>query len=129
MEHQVGDVVEIGRVSVQNDEACAALLGEDGKTRSRVDDEGRPDGDEEVGRDGRLFRGAHRRFGHRLPERNGGGFDEPAALGASGRFFRSLEFDANLGELVAAPAVEAGRVHRASMELDDALRGHPACLV
>src|SRR5207302_1422737 len=79
--------------------------------------------DEETGRE-RLERGPpHRLDRHRLAEGDRRGLDPAAADAANGCGSVALEGGAQFGDLVAPPALEAVRVGRVAVQLDDLLVG------
>ena len=79
MDDEVGDAVEGGLLTVEYHELRAEALGVFGKSRRRIDDEGRAGGQHQVAGLGVLPRAAHGVFRHRLAERDGGALDDAAA--------------------------------------------------
>ncbi len=70
----------------------------------------------------REFRGAaHRLFGHRLSERDGGGLDRLVADGAVGRAADFVEALLGPGKIVSLSAADAAGVSGIAVELDDVL--------
>src|SRR5258708_29406806 len=70
----------------------------------------------------REFRGAaHRLFGHRLSERDGGGLDRLVAHGAAGRAADFVEALLDPGKTVSLSAADAAGISGIAVELDDVL--------
>ena len=129
MMDEVRQIVERGRVAINDGQECAAAFGNDGKARRRLHLPGRTDDDEAI----RLFApslGAlHRLDGHRLAERDVRRFQKTAAVIASrsGQFLAPRLVD--MGRLVMLAALKAGNVAIGAMKLDQFCLGSAGELV
>ena len=65
---QVGDVLELGRIAVDDDEARAVAFGHQRETGGRPDDQLGTNRDEKIARFCKLLRPTHGDVGHRLAE-------------------------------------------------------------
>lgn len=126
---KVRQIVERGRIAVDDGQECAAAFGDHRKGRRRLHLQGRTDDDEAI----RLFApslGAlHRLHGHRLAERNVRRFQKTAAViaGRSGQFFVPRLVD--VGRLVMLAALKAGNMAIGAMKLDQLCFGSAGELV
>ncbi len=68
MQNQIGMIIQIGRVTIENDELRSVALGNDGERCGRIDDKRRTDGKEEITGKRGLFRPGHGALGHGLTE-------------------------------------------------------------
>src|SRR5260370_31022831 len=84
-DHEIGKLVLLGGLVVDNDQLGAAVLGQHRKTCGRPDHQRRSDRKEQVAMLGALRGAAHGLIRHRLPERDGGGFVRLLADGSSWR--------------------------------------------
>ena len=101
----------------------------DREPRRRVDHERRPDSQEQVAGERQFLRPPHRRFGHRLTERDRGRLDDPAAGRATRGLSGRLEPGPDPIKLVALPARKAGRIGAVAVQLDDAVGGYAGFLM
>ena len=82
---EIGDVVELGRLAIDDDEPRAVALGHQRKAGRRPDHQRRADGEEEIAGERQLLGAAHGGLRHGLAERDGRGLDVAAAVRAIGR--------------------------------------------
>ena len=126
---KIGDVVELCRLAVDDDERGAVALGHQRESGRRPHHQRRADGEKQVAAARQFFGPAHRLPRHRLAERHRRRLDE-AAAGAIRRVAAvALEPRAHRLDLVADAAVEAGGVGRVAVQLDDVRGGKARGLV
>src|SRR3954454_2853577 len=77
---KVGDFIEIGRLTVDDDKARAISFRVKRKSGGRPDHKRRTDRDKEIAGGTQLLRASHFVLRHRLSERYGGGFDVATAI-------------------------------------------------
>src|SRR5580765_1683784 len=119
IDDQIGYLVELGRVAIDNDKASAVALGDQREAGGWPDDQRRPDRDEKIARLCKLLRPAHRHVGHRLTERYRRRLDEAAAVRTVGRATVGAVHPApHPGKLIPLGAVDAGRIGGVTVQLD-----------
>src|SRR5579864_4873527 len=127
---KVGDVVELGRLAIDDDEAGAAALRQQRKAGRRPDHEGGADRQKQIAMKRKVLGALHCGIGHRLAERYGRGLDVAAAARAVGRAaVRGIHALPHPGEFVAFIAIEACGESRIAVQLDHMLRGKSRRLV
>ena len=94
--HEVGHIVELRRLAIDDHEPRAVPFGDQWKSGGRPDDQRRPDRQEQIAVERELLGTAHLALGHRLPERNGRGLDISTAVRAIGRATRLRRMNALL---------------------------------
>ena len=110
--HEIGDLVEIGRFAIDDDQFRAVLFGYQTESGRGPDHERCAYRDEKVARQRELARTPHCRIGHRLAERDGRGLDIAAACGTIGRAaIPRLHVPAHPRQLIALVAIQA-QAHR-----------------
>src|SRR5262249_29524249 len=120
---EVGQLVLLGRLTVDDDEARAVVFGQDWETGSRVDHQRAAEHDKQVCRQGQLVRPFHGSLWHGLPERDGCGLDHAAAGCAERQPFVDREDLLHPIEFVAATAVEAGGIGGVAVQFNDLVLG------
>src|SRR5262249_47265889 len=76
---EIGQIVEIGRVAVENDKACPAALSQKWNPRCRPHHKRRADRQKQIAGAGKRFGATHGRLRHRLAKRDRRCFDVAAA--------------------------------------------------
>src|SRR5260370_39047432 len=104
---QISDIILLGGLVVDDHQSGAAVFGQHRKACRRPDHQGRSDRQEQVAMPGQFRGAAHRVFGHRLPERDGGGLYRLGADGAVGPAPRLLEAPPYPGKVVTLPPTPA----------------------
>src|SRR5271165_4464805 len=124
VEYEIGDRVEAGRLAVDDDQCGTVALGQFREPGRRIDDERGAGDDEQIG-GARLDLGApHRLDRHRLAEGDRCSLD-PAPAGAANRCRAvALEGATQFANLVPPRAIEAVRVGRVAVQLDDLVHGN-----
>jgi len=126
---EIGHVVEIGRLAVENHKARSAPLGEQWKTRCRPNDQRRADGEKEIAGAGKRFGAPHGRFWHRLAKRDCCGFDVAAAIVTVRCAAVGFETHLDPGKLITPAAIKACGIGGIAMQLHDLVGRKPRGLV
>src|ERR1700738_2471920 len=128
-DHQIGDIILVGGLVVDDHEPGAAVFRHQGKAGGRPYHKRGSDRDEQVA-GLREFGGAsHRIFRHRLPERDGGRLDRLAADGAIGRGAGLVEAPPDQSKVVSLSAADAAGVSGVAVQLDDVFGCQPRFLM
>ena len=115
---EIGEIVEFGRLAIDDDELRAVALRHQRKSRRRPHHQRRADREIEIGRHRQRFGVTHRRFRHRLAERDRRGLDIAVAFDAFGRAAGLIEALLHPFEFVALAAIETGGVARVAVQFD-----------
>ena len=129
MNDQVGVVVLIGRLAVDDDELRAVALGHLGKAGRRIDDERAAEHDEQIAGQRLLLGAQHRHFRHRLTEGDRRGLHDPVTLLADRQLSLLEEGAADRRQLVPVAAIETGGIGRVAVQFDDLRVRHARALV
>src|SRR5580704_18073401 len=104
---KVGNIVELGRLAIDDRKLRAVALRHQRKAGRRPDQERRTDRQKQIAMKRKVLGALHCGIGHGLTERNGGGLDEAAAAAVGRTAIRCIHPLPHPGELVARVAVEA----------------------
>ena len=116
---KVGDFIEIGRLTVDDNETCAISSRVKRKSRGRPDHKRRADGNKEIARGTQLLRTSHLVLRHGLTERHSGSFDVAAAIAIGCAAVQGVEFLLHPREFVALLACQTGCVSGIAVQFDD----------
>ena len=120
---KIGDIIELGRLTIDDGEPRAIAFRHQGKTCRRPDHERRADGQEQIATQRQFLGAPHGAIGHCLAKGYGRGFDVAAAGWTIWRTaIRRFHPLAHPGQFVAIAAVEAETVGRIAVQLDHMFR-------
>ncbi len=122
-QNEIGKIVLIGRLIVEDHEACADVLGKHRKPGRGPDHQRGADRDQQIATCCQRLGATHRDFRHRLAERDRRGLDRIVA-GRAGRrdAARGVELLPHPVDLVALAAADAARVARIAVQFDHVVR-------
>src|SRR5436305_9734376 len=128
-DYQIGNVVLLGRLIVDDHQSGAAVFRHQRKAGGRPDHKGRSDRKKEVAMLGKFGGPTHRVIGHRLAERDGGGLDRFVAHHAIRSAAISFEAPLDPAKIVIPAATDATRIRSIAVKLYDMLGGEPRHLM
>src|SRR6202030_2807745 len=115
---EIGNVVELGRLAVDDGKLCAVALRQQRKAGRRPDQKRRSDRQKQIAMKRKVLGALHCGIGHGLTERYGRGLDVAAAAAVRRTAVRCIHALPHPGELIARVAVEAGGKSRIAVQLD-----------
>src|ERR1700719_2611486 len=116
--HEVGNFVELGRLTIDDRKLGAVALRHQREYGRRPDQERRPDRQKQIAMKRKVLGALHCGIGHGLTERYGGGLDVAATAAVRRAAVRRIHPLPHPGKLVARVAVEAGGKSRIAVQLD-----------